>query len=157
MGDDGENLWKCGGLATAHATRVVQTLDTAVGLLNDLGTLVPVLQELGLKHVGYNVVPEHYDVVGQAVLQSLGTALGPNFTPPVKNAWIKVYTTVKTVMVGDHYKPKLEEVEGKAAEDDQKAKPKAEAKKSADGTVKKKRVEPKKKAASGEAKEAAKD
>merc|ERR1711862_997818 len=115
----GENLWKVGGRATARATRVVQTVDTAVKLLTDLGTLVPVLQELGLKHVGFNVVPEHYDVVGQAVLASLATALGDKFTPTVKNSWIKVYTTIKTVMVGDHYKPKEEEIEAKVAEEEQ--------------------------------------
>merc|ERR550525_1379893 len=88
--DDSENLWKCGGRATAHANKVVQTLDTAVKLLNDLGTLVPVLQELGLKHVGFNVLPEHYDVVGQAAIASLETALGDKFTPTVRNSWLKV-------------------------------------------------------------------
>merc|ERR1712100_880504 len=92
------------GTLGTHAANVVSTLATAVGLLRDLPTLVPVLQALGKRHVGYSVIPDHYDVVGQAIIKSLGTALGDKFTEPVKNAYLKVYTTVKTVMCGDHYK-----------------------------------------------------
>merc|ERR1711971_243572 len=73
-------------------------------MLRDLGNLVPVLQALGTRHVGYNVIPAHYDVVGQALVKSLQTALGPHFTDPVKNAYLKVYTVVKTTMCGEHYK-----------------------------------------------------
>merc|ERR1712087_839543 len=102
---------------------------------------------------GYNVIPEHYDVVGQAVIASLGTALGDKFTDAVKNAWIKVYTVVKTTMCGDHYKEKVEECAVKA-EEDAKAKAKAEAKKSSEAGVKKKRVEAEKKSASAETKAA---
>merc|ERR1719158_519693 len=35
-----------------HATNVVNTVGTAVSLLGDLPTLVPVLQGLGTRHVG---------------------------------------------------------------------------------------------------------
>jgi hemoglobin-like flavoprotein len=91
------------GRLEAHAGNVVATVGTAVSLLRDLGTLVPVLQELGKKHVGYKVVPEHYDVVGQALIKSLRTALGSAFTQAVENSWLKVFTIVKTTMVGDNY------------------------------------------------------
>lgn len=87
-----------------HATNVVSTVATAVSLLRDLGTLVPVLEGLGKRHVGYSVVPEHYDVVGQALIKSLQTALGPKMTPAVTNAYLKVYTIVKTTMIKDYYK-----------------------------------------------------
>ena len=43
-------------------------MDVAVKGLADLDKLVPVLQGLGTKHVQYGVIPEHYDVVGQALL-----------------------------------------------------------------------------------------
>jgi len=101
--DDGVepvHLFRLGSPATAHVTKVVTTVGTAVSLLRDLDTLVPVLQALGLKHGGLGVVAEHYDVVGEAVIESLAVALGPQFTEPVKNAWLKIFTTVKTVMVG---------------------------------------------------------
>ncbi|CAE8583537.1 unnamed protein product, partial [Polarella glacialis] len=60
------NMYAPGGRLEVHATKVVTTLAVAIELLRDLGTLVPVLKELGLKHVGFGVLPEHYDVVGQA-------------------------------------------------------------------------------------------
>merc|ERR1712100_616468 len=82
-----------------HAGKVVGTIGTAVSLLRDLPTLVPVLHELGLKHVGYSVVPEHYDVVGQALIKTLQTGLGPNMTPAVTNAYLKVYGVVKATML----------------------------------------------------------
>eukprot|EP00747_Dinoflagellata_sp_TGD_P210515 gnl/TRDRNA2_/TRDRNA2_83770_c0_seq1.p1 gnl/TRDRNA2_/TRDRNA2_83770_c0~~gnl/TRDRNA2_/TRDRNA2_83770_c0_seq1.p1 ORF type:complete len:164 (-),score=38.64 gnl/TRDRNA2_/TRDRNA2_83770_c0_seq1:176-667(-) len=86
-----------------HGANVVKTVGTAVGLLRDLPTLVPVLQDLGKRHVNYGVVPAHYDVVGQAVINSLGLALGPNFTESVKNSWLKVWTIVRNTMIGDNY------------------------------------------------------
>ena len=96
--EDPVTLFKLGSPAVAHVTKVVTTVGTAVSLLTDLDTLVPVLQALGLKHQTLGVAPEHYDIVGEAVIESLAVALGPNFTDPVKNAWLKIYTTVKTVM-----------------------------------------------------------
>lgn len=91
-------LFRLGSPATAHVTKVVTTVGTAVSLLRDLETLVPVLQGLGLKHQSLGIVPAHYDVVGEAVIESLAVALGANFTEPVKNAWLKVFTIVKTTM-----------------------------------------------------------
>jgi len=84
-----------------HAIAVVTTTATAVSLLTDLPTLVPVLKALGLKHVGYGVIPDHYDVVGQALIQSLASALGENFTPAVKNAYLKMWGVVKETMLSE--------------------------------------------------------
>jgi len=98
------NPWGPGSRLESHVTKVVDTLATAISLLRDLPTLVPVLKGLGLKHVGYGVIPAHYDIVGQAVIASLGTALGDKFTDPVKNAYLKVWTIVKVTCCGDNYK-----------------------------------------------------
>eukprot|EP00927_Polykrikos_kofoidii_P000374 TRINITY_DN10135_c0_g1_i1.p1 TRINITY_DN10135_c0_g1~~TRINITY_DN10135_c0_g1_i1.p1 ORF type:complete len:293 (-),score=70.72 TRINITY_DN10135_c0_g1_i1:141-1019(-) len=95
------HLFRSGGPAVGHATKVVGTVATAVSLLRDLDTLVPVLQELGLKHHGFGVLRAHYDVVGEALIESLQVGLGANFTEPVKNAWLKVFTIVKTTMLAN--------------------------------------------------------
>jgi hemoglobin-like flavoprotein len=89
-----------------HGANVVTTVATAVSLLRDLGTLVPVLQGLGLRHVGYAVIPAHYDIVGQALIKSLQMGLGENMTPAVTNAYLKVYTVVKDTMVAAGNYPK---------------------------------------------------
>lgn len=87
----------------AHGVKVVTTVGTAVGSLEQLGALVPVLQALGKKHVGYGVLPPHYDVVGKAVLMTLKAGLKDDFTAEHEAAWGKVYGIVATTMIGDHY------------------------------------------------------
>lgn len=73
-------------------------LVAAVSGLSNLEKLVPVLQDLGKRHVGYNVKPAHYDTVGAALLAALAAGLGDDFTPEVKDAWTEVYGTMATVM-----------------------------------------------------------
>eukprot|EP00438_Fugacium_kawagutii_P005255 Skav228637 [mRNA] locus=scaffold204:66052:72705:+ [translate_table: standard] len=98
------NMWRPGSALEVHVLKVVETVATAVSLLKDLDTLVPVLQGLGLKHVGYGVQPAHYDVVGQALIATLEVSLGRHFTEPVKNAYLKVWTVIKANMISDNYK-----------------------------------------------------
>ena len=100
---DEETMWLPGSRLEKHGARVVTTVGTAVSLLKDLDTLVPVLQKLGLQHVGYNVLPVHYDVVGQAFIATLEDALQAEFTEAVKNAYVKVWNVVQTTMIGDNY------------------------------------------------------
>mmetsp|Transcript_15695 Transcript_15695/g.46822 ORF Transcript_15695/g.46822 Transcript_15695/m.46822 type:complete len:186 (-) Transcript_15695:67-624(-) len=94
-----------------HGAKVVATVGTAVQMLGKLDALVPILQELGTKHVAYGVVPAHYEVVGEALIATLGDALGEKFTDDVKEAWLAVYGIVKTTMIGNNYKPKEEAAE----------------------------------------------
>ncbi|CAK9085236.1 unnamed protein product [Durusdinium trenchii] len=98
------NMWRPGSALEVHVLKVVETIATAVSLLKDLDTLVPILQELGLKHVGYGVQKAHYDVVGQALIATLDVTLGRHFTEPVKNAYLKVWTVIKDTMISDNYK-----------------------------------------------------
>ncbi|MGB0682542.1 MAG: globin family protein [Magnetovibrionaceae bacterium] len=78
--------------------KLMQMLGTAVSNLHQVETILPAVQELGRKHVGYGVVDEHYDTVGEALLYTLEKGLGDAWTPDVKAAWVEVYTTVATVM-----------------------------------------------------------
>ena len=41
---------------------------TAVGGLKRLDTIVPAVQELGIRHAGYGVTEDHYNTVGAALL-----------------------------------------------------------------------------------------
>ena len=78
--------------------KLMQMIGTAVASLRDLPTLVPIVEALGRKHVGYGVKPEHYDTVGAALLWTLGKGLGDAYTPAVNEAWTETYTTLATVM-----------------------------------------------------------
>ena len=54
--------------------------------------------DLGKRHASYGVRPEHYEPVGAALLWTLEQGLGPDFTPPVKEAWTSAYLLLSGVM-----------------------------------------------------------
>lgn len=84
---------------TEQGHKLTQMLGAAVGKLDDLDTLVPILQGLAKRHVGYGVQAEHYTTVGAALLKTLEQGLGDDFTPPVREAWAAVYGIVADVMI----------------------------------------------------------
>jgi len=79
------------GDMTEQRRKLMQMLTAAVKGLDRLDQLVPVVEELGRRHVGYGVADAHYDTVGAALLWTLEKGLGNAFTPDVKDAWIAVY------------------------------------------------------------------
>jgi hemoglobin-like flavoprotein len=82
----------------AQGKKLMATLKVAVLGLDRLDRLLPVVQGLGQRHVGYGVKDEHYDTVATALLWTLEKGLGDAFTPAVKQAWIEVYTVLASVM-----------------------------------------------------------
>ncbi len=86
-----------------QGNKLMSMLGSAVAGLSDLNALVPVLENLGKRHVDYKVEPSHYDTVGTALLSTLATGLGDDFTPEVKDAWTSVYTTMADVMIKASY------------------------------------------------------
>jgi hemoglobin-like flavoprotein len=82
----------------AQGRKLMSTIGFAVGRLQQLPELVPVVQDLGRRHAAYGVKDEHYDIVAEALLWTLGQGLGPDFTPDVKEAWVSVYMTLATTM-----------------------------------------------------------
>jgi purine-binding chemotaxis protein CheW len=66
--------------------KLITTLALAINSLRNIDTVLPALRELGVKHRGYGVKDEHYALVGEALLYTLGQALGSEWTPDVKAA-----------------------------------------------------------------------
>ena len=87
----------------AHATKSWLPLRRRLACWTKLDELVPILTDLGTKHVGYGVVPEHYAIVGEALIATLGDALGDAFDAETKAAWVAVYGIVQKTMIGDNY------------------------------------------------------
>ena len=88
---------------SAQGNKLMSMLASAVAGLNNLDMLVPVLENLGKRHVEYKVEPSHYDTVGAALLGTLEAGLGDDFTPDVKEAWTTVYGTMSSVMIKASY------------------------------------------------------
>lgn len=58
------------------------------------------IRRWGQRHAGYGVVNAHYDIVGEALIWTLGRGLGDGFTDDVKNAWLTAYTLLAGTMKG---------------------------------------------------------
>ena len=86
-----------------QGSKLMTMLGAAVAGLNDLEALIPILQNLGKKHVEYNVEPAHYDTVGAALLHTLSLGLDSEFTPEVSDAWTQVYNTMSSIMIEASY------------------------------------------------------
>jgi len=78
--------------------KLMAMINTAVNSLNNLEAVVPAVEEMGKRHVGYGVKDEDYDVVGEALLWTLGAGLGDAFTEDVKSAWTETYVVLSTTM-----------------------------------------------------------
>ncbi len=78
--------------------KLMQTLGVAVDGLSNLAKLIPVLQNLGVRHAGYRVLDRHYDLVGEALLWTLREGLNDAFTAEIEVAWTEVYTLIAGVM-----------------------------------------------------------
>ena len=82
----------------AQGQKLMQMIGAAVGKLNDLGTLLPILQSLGQRHGVYGVVDSHYELVGTALLKTLGQGLGEAFDDTTRAAWTRVYGVIASTM-----------------------------------------------------------
>jgi hemoglobin-like flavoprotein len=78
--------------------KLMVMIATAVQGLHDLDKLVPQVKMLGARHTGYGVKPDHYAVVGQALLWTLERGLGNAFTPAAEQAWTRVYGLLAATM-----------------------------------------------------------
>lgn len=78
--------------------KLMRMIGMAVNGLDNLDKLVPVVEDLGRRHVPYGVKAEHYDTVGSALLYTLEEGLGADFTPAIKDAWAAVYGVLASTM-----------------------------------------------------------
>lgn len=78
--------------------KLMGMINTVVNGLSNLESIVPAVQNLGKRHVGYGVEDSHYDTVAAALLDTLGKGLGDEFTEEVKGAWVSAYTILADTM-----------------------------------------------------------
>jgi hemoglobin-like flavoprotein len=57
------------------------------------------LKSLGTKHIRYGVLPQHYPMVGGALLNAFEHHLQDAWTPEVSQAWKEAYTAVAQLML----------------------------------------------------------
>lgn len=89
-----------------QGAKLVQMISAAVRGLDRMDALLPVVRELGSRHVVYGVNDEHYGTAGTALLWALEQVLHADFTPEVKSAWIKTYGVLSQSMREAGFSPK---------------------------------------------------
>ena len=88
---------------TEQRKKLMATLAVVVGGLSNLEAVLPAASALAKRHVSYGAKPEHYPVVGGALLWTLEKGLGDAWTPEVAAAWTAAYGTLSGYMISEAY------------------------------------------------------
>jgi hemoglobin-like flavoprotein len=81
-----------------QGAKLMKMLNTVVNSLDKLDSIVPAVQDLGVRHIAYGVKDEHYDTVATALLWTLAQGLGDDFTDEIKDAWATAYVILADTM-----------------------------------------------------------
>lgn len=77
---------------------LMSMIATAVRGLSNPEALLPMVKNLGRRHVGYGVKDSHYSTVGQALIETLEKGLGKDFDAETREAWLGAYSLLSSVM-----------------------------------------------------------
>ena len=83
----------------AQGRRLMAALEFVVNGADRPNTLLIPLQELAWRHIRYGAREQHFLTVGQALMETLAAHFGPQFTPPLCDAWRAAYEMVSRVMI----------------------------------------------------------
>ena len=84
---------------TEQRTRSVQSLVSIIQMVDDPDSLEGYLSALGRAHRRFHVEPQHYGVVGVALMASLREYAGDRWTIEYDQAWRDAYDTIATRML----------------------------------------------------------
>ncbi len=79
--------------------KLVTALGAVVSNVDEIDSVVPLLEQLGRDHRRFSVVTEHYSAVGASLLATLKKFLGHAWTPDLADTWAQAYGLVAKVMV----------------------------------------------------------
>ena len=75
--------------------------------LRNLDAILPKLRELGARHVRYGALPEHYPVVGGALIAAMEEIAGEAWRPEYGAAWCEAFSIVADAMIAGAEEAKL--------------------------------------------------
>lgn len=89
QGEDGTQTKALAGAILAYAQNI-----------ENLGVLAPAVERIAQKHVGLQILPEHYSFVADALLGAIGDVLGAAATAEILNAWGESYWFLAHILMG---------------------------------------------------------
>jgi hemoglobin-like flavoprotein len=88
---------------TEQRRKLMAALAFVVNGLANLQSVLPAASALAKRHVAYGAEPEHYAVVGVALLWALEKGLGDAWTADAAEAWAAAYGTLSSLMIEQAY------------------------------------------------------
>lgn len=67
--------------------------------IDNLGALAPAVERIAQKHVGLQILPEHYPHVGEALLGAIKAVLGDAATEEILAAWAEAYGFLAKILM----------------------------------------------------------
>src|SRR5215213_8823252 len=86
-----------------QANKLMTTLAVIVAQLEQLDKMTHAIEQLAIRHVKYGVKPEHYKLVGTALLWSLERLLGQHWSESLEEAWETCYNLLAQTMIEAAY------------------------------------------------------
>jgi len=87
------------GDMVAMGQKFIDMLEFIAVHLSHPEVLVPAVEDLGIRHAGYRVQPEHYQTVCQALVKTLSSKLSPDMAERAVPAWGKAYAFLSETMI----------------------------------------------------------
>jgi hemoglobin-like flavoprotein len=76
---------------SAQRDKLVAALGAVVSNVDEIDSVIPLLEQLGRDHRRFSVVTEHYDAVGASLLATLNHFLARSWTPELADTWAQAY------------------------------------------------------------------
>jgi hemoglobin-like flavoprotein len=82
-----------------QSKKLLAMINYVISKLNKLEDILDEVAKLARRHVSYGVKPDHYTIVGEALLWTLEKGLADNWNSEVKEAWTDCYHILSSAMI----------------------------------------------------------
>jgi hemoglobin-like flavoprotein len=79
--------------------KLLDMMNTIIERLERIDELKGDIVDMAKRHDGYGVKPQHYNMVGVALLWTLQKMLGTEWTDEVRSAWVNCYSILSGTMI----------------------------------------------------------
>ena len=80
-------------------TALANTVYAAAVHIENLEAILPVVVQIAHKHRSLGILPEHYPIVGENLLQAIKEVLGDAATDDIINAWAEAYGVIADIFI----------------------------------------------------------
>lgn len=87
------------GVSDAQPRALTSAILAYASNIENLSALAPAVERIAQKHVGLQILPEHYPHVGEALLGAIKAVLGDTATDEILEAWGEAYWFLANILI----------------------------------------------------------